>query len=352
MNDTALEAFLDLLKLLVREPSVVGAETSFFRVLQRELELRGAKVTRFEGLLVAEGADPESMMFSAHIDRHGIVATGPREFQYAAFVARNQGDLTGDSISEQTFQNVAGRFLGERVHAYEPWTGGYLGQAEIRKVHLCPRLNNLIFELDGLGGLIPGSPVGYFDQLEIGKKTLRAQLDNVLTTAALVHLFALGFQGRAFFTAQEEAGRSWRFLWDWFRRENRDSGKLLVLDTSPFADAELAGRQEIVLRHRDAAGSFCPETVEEVRAACEALGIRYTYKDDLINLQNQARLAEGKKLRSLGQTELGRVAAAAQGKINGATIQIPTTGYHTRQETASLKSVTDFIRLLTTLSIR
>lgn len=45
--------FIDLLKLLIRAPSVVGAEHSFFRVLQRELEERGAKVTWYEGLLVA-----------------------------------------------------------------------------------------------------------------------------------------------------------------------------------------------------------------------------------------------------------------------------------------------------------
>ena len=49
------EDFIDVLKVLVRHPSVVGAEHSFFRVLQRELEERGAKVTWYEGLLVAQG---------------------------------------------------------------------------------------------------------------------------------------------------------------------------------------------------------------------------------------------------------------------------------------------------------
>ena len=138
MSDHKFGEFIDLLKLLIREPSVVGAESAFFRVVQRELEFRGARVSRYEGLLVAEGDDPDSSMFSAHIDRHGIIATGPDEFQFAAFVARFRGDLTGDSVSEQTFQNAIDRFKGERVHAYEPWSGGYLGQAVIREVHLCP----------------------------------------------------------------------------------------------------------------------------------------------------------------------------------------------------------------------
>ena len=71
--------FIDLLKILIRHPSVVGAEHSFFRVLQRELEERGAKVTWYEGLLVAQGSKPNSAMFSAHIDRHGLICTGDRK---------------------------------------------------------------------------------------------------------------------------------------------------------------------------------------------------------------------------------------------------------------------------------
>ena len=39
-------------------------------------------------------------MFSAHIDRHGLICTGPNEFQYAAFVAGSRSDLLGNSVSE------------------------------------------------------------------------------------------------------------------------------------------------------------------------------------------------------------------------------------------------------------
>ena len=94
------EGFLNLLALLMRNPSVVGSEHSFFRVLQRELEERGAQVTWYEGLLVAHGDKPESLMLSAHVDRHGLVCTGPNEFQYAAFVAGARSDLLGNSVGE------------------------------------------------------------------------------------------------------------------------------------------------------------------------------------------------------------------------------------------------------------
>jgi putative aminopeptidase FrvX len=51
---------------------------------------------------------------------------------------------------------------------------------------------------------------------------------------------------------------------------------------------------------------------------------------------------------SLGRTELGRLIAATDGQITGTTLQIPTTGYHTTSETASLRSVAAVLRLLET----
>ena len=87
--------FLDTLKHFIRRPSVVGAEHPFFLSLKRELDELGVKTTLYEGLLVAEGDAPERGMISAHIDRHGLICTGPNEFQYAAFLTKNRADLTG-----------------------------------------------------------------------------------------------------------------------------------------------------------------------------------------------------------------------------------------------------------------
>ena len=59
--------FTDILKALVRHPSVVGAEHSFFRVIQRELEELGANVTWYEGLLVVQGDTSLMRTCSRHI---------------------------------------------------------------------------------------------------------------------------------------------------------------------------------------------------------------------------------------------------------------------------------------------
>lgn len=137
-------SYLDLLASLIRSPSVVGAEHSFLRILQRELEERGARVTWYEGLLVAQGNDPDSVMFSSHIDRHGLICTGPNEFQYAAFVAGARSDLLGNSVDEQLMRKIVGRFEAEYVHAYEPWSGAYRGRGVINRAYICEYRNNLI----------------------------------------------------------------------------------------------------------------------------------------------------------------------------------------------------------------
>ncbi|MEN8444132.1 MAG: hypothetical protein ABG776_03860, partial [Cyanobacteria bacterium J06555_13] len=126
-----LKPFLDILRPLIRQPSVVGTEDSFFRVLERELEEFGVKCRRYHGVLVAEGERPQELFLSAHVDRHGLLCTGPNEFQYAAFIAGTQGENMGDSASEHMLNKIEDRFQGQRVQAHLPYVGTYLGQGEI-----------------------------------------------------------------------------------------------------------------------------------------------------------------------------------------------------------------------------
>jgi hypothetical protein len=342
--------FIDLLKAIIRQPSVVGAEHSFFRVLQRELEERGAHVTWYEGLLVAQGSEPLSTMFSAHIDRHGLICTGPDEFQFAAFISANRTDLLNNSVSEELMTKVTERFKSEQVFAYEPWSGVYRGNGVIKNSYVCEFRNNLIFEVDGLDDVVAGTPIAFKDKLKIKNGRLEGQLDNVLTAAALVHLFSLGFKGTAFFTAQEEAGKSWRYLLEWFRRFGGSTNRLFVVDTSPFPSIEEANKQLLVLREKDANASFNREATLLIENLCRENNLSYLYKDRYVEEDNERLLGRGEKPRSLGSTEMGRIIAASNGLVDGTTIQVPTTGYHTMEESASRESVDAFIRLLMMLS--
>jgi putative aminopeptidase FrvX len=345
-NEKNFSLFVDYLKELVRYPSVVGFEEPFFRILQRELEELGIQVSRYQGMLVAHGNSPDSAYLSAHVDRHGLLCTGPREFQYAAFIAQNKSEQTGNSTSEQMMLKIADRFAGETVHAYEPWSGSYLGSGKIRDAFINERVNNLFMVIDGMDHLPAGVPIAYADRVVMKDGRISAQLDNVLMVAIIVYLYSQGYQGTAFFTAQEEAGRSWRYLAEWFNRKNLKTDKLLVLDTSPFnTDAE-AFAQDVVLREKDATAPFNSVMTQMLDKSCQKLKVTTIFKDKFIEQENILRIAKGDKELSLGRTELGRLIEATQGKVTGTTLQIPTIGYHTSNETATVQSVELTIKLL------
>ncbi len=344
------EQFLDILKTLIRQPSVVGAEHSFFIALRRELEEREATVSLYQGLLVAQGSRPKSGMFSAHIDRHGLVCTGPSEFQYAAYVTGHRSDLLGNSASEAMMSKVSDRFRSMAVIAFDPWSGAYGGSGTISRAYICDRRNNLVFEIEGLEHVVVGTPVAFADRLTIQDGTISAQLDNALTAAHLVHLFSLGYQGTAFFTAQEESGSSWRYLLEWFRRFGDTTNELIVLDTSPYTDRADAERQDVVLRHKDANAPFNGELSDRIERLCSDRRIRFSYKDEFIAARNAELAKENKKPLSFGSTEMGRIIAASNGLVQGTTLQIPTTGYHTKLETASMEANAAFGRVLAALA--
>jgi putative aminopeptidase FrvX len=331
-----MENFYDILKQLIRVPSVVSAEHPFFMFLKRELEEIGVRTEYYDGVLVAKGDNPTSGYISAHADRYGLICTGKNEFQYAAFIAKNQADLLGNSNSEQLLKNFEMRFVNQSVQAYEPWSGSYLGLGVIEDAFLCPRRNNIIFTVDGCSHLFPGTPVAFMDRFHIDDEGyISAQLDNVLSIAIIVYLYHLGYQGTAFFTASEEAGKSWRFLLEYFRRYDIQTDKLLVLDTSPYDTIEDIKNLHLVLRNRDENGYFRSPLKSQIKKIALKHKISYHFKDAY--LQNKYKQLGVKG--SLGVTELGRIIKATKGTIQGTTLQIPTIGYHTVNETAHQNSI-------------
>ncbi|QKF60018.1 peptidase M42 [Aliarcobacter lanthieri] len=343
--------FLDLLKQLIRVPSVTGAEHSFLVYIKRELEELGIKTQHYDGLLVAQGNNPTNGILSAHIDRHGVICTGPNEFQFAAFLAKNRSDLKGNSVSEQTFQLIFQRYINQQVHAYEPYSGSYLGMGTIKNAFLKEEINNLIFDIEGLSHLQPGTPIAFSDKLKQNNNLISAQLDNVLSAAIIIYLYQSGFQGTAFFTAQEEAGRSWRFVHEWFKKQNLCTNELLVLDTSPYDNREDADKQLVVLRNKDVNARFKSPILKQLKNFCKKNKISFSCKDKFIEAKNKIRLEQGLKPLSLGSTELGRIVMESKGRIQGTTLQIPTTGYHTVDETASIESVKAILFILSSLYI-
>ena len=122
--------------------------------------------------------------------------------------------------------------------------------------------------------------------------------------------------------------------------------KLMVLDTSPYASREEAQAQDVVLRNKDANALFESSLLAQLQEVCEREGITYGFKDHYIEARNESIMASGGTPQSLGSTEMGRIIVASEGQIQGTTLQIPTTGYHTTAETASVSSITKMLDLL------
>jgi len=313
--------------------------------VKRELEEVGVEVEYYDGILVAKGSEPSMGYMSSHADRHGLICTGHNEFQYAAFIAKNRADLTGTSNAEQLIRNFTSRFVDEKVQAYEPCSGTYFGMGIIKDAFLCERRNNVIFKVDGLEHLLPGTPIAFMDKLEFKDGHLSAQLDNVVSIAIMIYMYHKGYKGTAFFTASEEAGKSWRFLLEYFRRFDISTNELLVLDTSPYASFEDMQNLDIILRNRDENAVFKSPLKNIIKKIAIQEGIKYHFKDAYLKNKMKQNGIKG----SLGTTELGRIIHATKGEIQGTTLQLPTIGYHTVNETTSIKSVESMITILSKL---
>lgn len=334
--------FYDILKQLIKIPTVVGYEHSFFMYLKRELEDLNVTVEYYDGVLVAKGNNPTSGYISAHSDRHGLICTGHNEFQYAAYVAKNQSDLDNISNRNQMLKNFEKRFVNQKVQAYEPWSGSYLGMGTIENAFLCERRNNIIFKINEFDHLFPGTPIAFMDKLKVENETISAQLDNVLSVAILVYMYELGYQGTAFFTASEEAGKSWRFLLEYFRRFDITTNELLVLDTSPYKTIEDIKLLDIVLRNRDENAYFRSPLKAKIKKIAIKNRIKYHYKDEYL----KTIMKQTNTKSSLGITELGRIISASKGSIQGTTLQVPTIGYHTVEETTLIQSIDSILLVL------
>jgi putative aminopeptidase FrvX len=164
----------------------------------------------------------------------------------------------------------------------------------------------------------------------------------VVSVAMLIELIRSGFQGTALFTSGEEAGRSWRYAVEWFQRQDIQTDRLIVLDTSPFPNLNEISKQEVVLRNRDSMAEFDAPLTDELVACCNELGVRFRFKDRYVELLNLER----EKPLSIGRTELGRIITATGGAIRGTTLQLPTSSYHTATETAEVSSIAAMLRLL------
>lgn len=300
-------------------PSVVGFEQPFLRLLAEEAAALGRDAVGQAGLLAVPG---EGTVVSAHIDRHGLVTRPDGLLGYAAHEAAG----AHRPLTPRLAVAVCSRFDQERVVAYDAATGLTLAEGTVVHADHCGIGPDLDLAAAGLDGVPPGTPVAFAAPPGWDGAWLRGQLDNALSAALAMELLAAGFGGTVLFTRGEEAGRSWEALRDYLTAPTRS---LIVLDTSPFDDSAAAAAGAVVLRHADSGAEFDTGAAAVLATAAAEEEAPVVWKDAVL-------AAAG---RSLGRTELGRLIAATAGLATGATLQIPTTDYHSNHEATTAAAV-------------
>jgi putative aminopeptidase FrvX len=343
----ALEPILAKTAEYLTIPAVVGYEGPFMDHLADDFNIPGYDVEKGDGILVVRKKGSQSpQIVTAHLDRNGIVVNDAGNFEYAVFnLKRTNGDK--NNAPEGVFKKSGERFIGELVYAYGT-QGDVMAEGIVRDFYYNYLMGDLFFGIEGMGCLPAGTPIAYRSQLVREKGIISSQIDNAISVAVARQLVSEGFDGTLFLAAGEEVGRSWKNIADYLTLQDIESHEILTLDTTPYTDSRAISQGLVVLRNQDSKGRFNPDLVARLRSRCKTNEIPHEMKDEVIEAEN-AQLEEGAKLKSMGITELGRIVEHTDGRFNGATVQLPTTRYHTNHETTSELAVEMYHRAVSTV---
>ena len=338
-------------------PSVVGHETPFLDHLARDFSAAGFETERHRNLTIvhlsAPGAGP---VFCSHIDRHGVIMQADGDGAFAAFAVRSEKYGEMRSPSRAFFSRIEDRYFGEEMFAYDRSTGGRIAYGDVAAVRLDDTgaegegSERIRFTFKGLPALPAGTPIAFSRTIDRSDRDqLSGQLDNPLSAAILRICAEAGLRGTLVFAAEEEIGRSAAHILGWAQTALGTCREMIVVDTSPFPDTSTGDAGTVVLRRKDANGTFDEAMVLRLEEAAGKLGLPVLFKDHWIERANASARAGGQAEQGLGITELGRLITLSEGRITGASVQIPTVNYHSNRETTAHKAVVNAARLLLAL---
>ena len=325
-------------------PSVVGYETHFLNYLKEDFENLGLAVERHQGILEISGGDLKAGLISAHADRHGLISIGNGQYAYAAEYIKESKYHEINNPSKATLKAICDRFEGEVVFSYEPQTGERLGEGVIESCEPCIDDGNSLFYVRGMDHMPADIPIGYARSAESDGEFLKGQIDNVVSLGVMYVLFQNGFQGTALISAEEEIGKSWVHITNWLNQKNIETQDMVILDTSPYRESAPVDSDIITLRNRDKSGIFNEVLTQKIKQRCTDMLLPFQFKDEYF-------LSMGLETKDLGSTELGRIVQNKNGRWSGATVQIPTTEYHTSYETTSRGCIESYYKLLQSILV-
>ena len=330
MNKEVKE-ILEICEEFLQIPSLISYEQVFLSYLDNKIKDLGYETLLTKDYLVVNPHKKSNYLFSAHIDRHGIIKNEKGEFEHLAFHLRNKLQLGFKRDYLDFFEINALRYLKENITSVDENTGESINEYTCDRYSVVFDEKLITYELDKN----PSEKEKLFTlskKLHVKEESFYGQIDNVISAAALFYLLkTTTCNEQVIFTTKEEIGKSFENVLDYVNKEN--TSKLIVLDTTPYKNFK--GKEEgfLVLRKGDENGSFDETLGLEIEEFLKLQNIPFTYKPS-----------------DNGMTELGRISSESNGKINGTTLQIPTTNYHTSSESTTLKSLENYFKVIKKLS--
>jgi hypothetical protein len=393
-----VKKIVELTREFLTIPSSINYEKPFLKYLQKRAKSLGYKTILEDTYLVVKPQDNPytHTLFSAHIDRHSLIKNSEGELEYLAFYLKKQmsskfkfeeiHDLEHDVVNkinqlenikcqlrddffvikendktllkmERTgrkifFESVGLRHTHEKIKSYNPNTGKILRSYETGRYDISIKDKKVIF--DTIKPLKRGDNIFMFDSgINFNKKLISGQIDNVISAATIFVLMEERlFTQEAIFTTGEEIGESWKCIQDYYVKNNLlkkskstetlvdDMGlafnkklDLVVIDTSPYLGLDEKPRGFLTLRNGDERGGFDEKQFREIKRILKRKNIPIDLKPS-----------------DTGNTELGKLTKETKGKINGITLQLPTTNYHTTYETCTKESLKNYYRVIKKLN--
>jgi len=327
-NNINLRRVIELTDEFLKIPSVIGFEQPFLKYLNEKILTLGYKTELKKDNLIVKSKfeNKNNLLFSAHIDRHGLIKNENNEFEYIAYNLKKKFNLEFKKDIRDFYLSACQRHIKDEVYSYNIKNGNIIDEAKIERFNLNWKSKLVTYDLSKQ---IQDNVLGFYSTIKMTKNLFYGQIDNVISVAVLIYLLEIDkINGDIIFTTQEEIGFSYKNVINYLD-ENKINKQIITLDTSPYDNFDDKCDGFIVLRKGDENGDFNLDLVKKIENLAINLMIPFEYKSN-----------------KNGMTELGRISTVSKGKYTGTTLQIPSMNYHTTYETSTLSSLENYIKLI------
>ena len=332
-----MRLILEKLKEYLDIPAVTNFSEPFLKYLYKDFsKFSDYELILSKNLLVVRKKENRSnKFFSAHIDRLGLVLSskgvehsnfwGKREYNIKIETGLEIFDRMAIAFNEEHF--IPYNEIYDELRKYTNVKVKYVKTDFVKYFmeFIFYNNNNNFKGKKNLAFMLENN--FFFDGKFIG-----GQIDNAISVACLYKLIKDGFDGTVLFTCREEIGLSWKYIEEYFKEENLNVKNLIVLDTTPYPSSSDFENGKIIFRRADSNGKFNIAFIDKLKAYAKDQEIPYAIKVPR------------------GKTELGRLVEFTNGNFNGATIQIPSTNYHSNKEMTNVKCLKNYYKFIKLIS--